>query len=155
MKDILSLIDWSNEMVLELIKHSSAIKKNPENYSERFKNEHIQCFNKLGIGPREANNYPNKLSGRCVLVLYTKGMTSEECNKYPERFKYADLWSIQEQKITPEIAKAYPSRFSGRGIAKLYSYGITAEKAGSYPDNFSVRNILKLHFKAAVERNRK
>ncbi len=53
MKDLLSLSNWNNAMILDLINHAYKIKKNPENYYNKLKNKTmLMLFEKPSLRTR-------------------------------------------------------------------------------------------------------
>ena len=73
MKDITSLINFDNDAILELIKHSSFVKSNPENYYNVLKNKSmLMIFEKPSLRTRVSFQVGMDQLGGHAIVLETK-----------------------------------------------------------------------------------
>jgi len=73
MKDLVSLIDWNSESILELINYTSEIKKNPGKYSDAMKNKTmLMIFEKPSLRTRVSFEVAMTQLGGHAIYMDTK-----------------------------------------------------------------------------------
>src|SRR3989338_1843627 len=112
MKDLLSLSYWNNEMILDLIKHASKIKKNPEDYSEKLKNKTmLMIFEKPSLRTRVSFEVAmTQLGGHAIYLdakdaTLGKKETIEDTAKASSRYVDIIMARLFSQDALEKLAK--------------------------------------------------
>ena len=119
MKDLISLIDWDNGQILDLIKHATRIKKSPKNYFRTMHNKTmLMIFEKpslrtrvsFEVGIHQLGGYAiymdtkNSPLGEKESISDTAKVSSRYCDVIMARlFKQEDIEELARESTVPVI----------------------------------------------------
>ncbi len=112
MKDIISLVGWNSESILDLISHASKIKKNPKNYYNTLKNKTmLMIFEKPSLRTRVSFEVAMTQLGGHAIFMDSKdsplGEKESIADTAKASSKYCDMMMarLYKQQDIEELAK--------------------------------------------------